>query len=471
MVDLGWFGVNAQIPRQNTVEFPYPAESDIPYARMEAAWNRLVHDGIHWVRVGQWGDRTSWDNVERQKGVLRLDPEVKGHFRAAHDAGMGINLTLAYGNALYCGPGVRPTQPVPNQWEGPRSVFYAPLTPEAVGAFGRYCRFVAEQLKGLVSVWEIWNEENIGREHGGYFWAPVPDAAAYVRLLRVAACAIREVDPDTPIMFGGLAGIDQPFLRQCLELGAAEWVDSIGFHPYRPSGIPEGPRGRWDPYPDYDTEIRALRALVNGLGGGRIELDCNELGWAVAAERPEADRPAPDLFRQPVTEVVQAKYLARAYLQNLAMGIRTAWWWLLNAERDGVWGTQAAPDEGLLTLNGEPRLAYTVLARLCQAVSPKAEAHRSPIRFQVERATAPLRAVETETDQSPTLWLWNPGPSHQTTVPDVSVHVRVPAHTVWEVWDSITGGIRSVQANESGDLSVIVPDYPIGIRKPAFQAR
>jgi len=60
--------------------------------------------------------------------------------------------------------------------------------------------------------WEIWNEPDLS-----FFWSG--SAADYARLLRVAAIAARQADPQARILFGGLAIFEKPnWLREVLTI-------------------------------------------------------------------------------------------------------------------------------------------------------------------------------------------------------------------------------------------------------------
>jgi hypothetical protein len=50
-----------------------------------------------------------------------------------------------------------------------------------------------------VTEWQVWNEPNAAA-----FWPPAPDAAAYARLLRTDAAAIRSADPGATVVLAGL---------------------------------------------------------------------------------------------------------------------------------------------------------------------------------------------------------------------------------------------------------------------------
>jgi hypothetical protein len=369
------FGVNAQLPRRCTPQFPYVAESDLPYEVLHHAWKRLIDSGVQWVRVGHHGDRTAWDNVEVDRGTLRLDPDVEAAVARAALRGVRVQVTLCYGNAIYTGPGWKPRRVIPNVWQGDAGIYHGPKTPEAIDAYARYCGYMVERLGSWVKDWEIWNEQNLIDRDGLYNpWGPTVDPDEYVRVLRAGSTRIRETDPEARIAFGGLAGLGYEFLEACLQRGAGEYIDVVPFHPYRPptvaggQGTPEeamGPQYSGPRYGarNYMEEVRALQALCDRYRPG-IALWANELGWSVPPVAPEPGHATPHLFLGPVDEPTQAKYLLRAYLVNLALGLPTAWWWLLGAGRLGSYGAPFTPDEGLLRPDLSERPAFAALRRL-----------------------------------------------------------------------------------------------------------
>ncbi len=369
------FGVNAQLPRRITPQFPYVAESDVPFEHLSQAWECMLDAGVQWVRVGHHGDRTSWDNVEVERGVLRLDPDVEAGIARAHLRGVRVQVTLAYGNALYTGPGFKPRRAIPNVWQGAGGIYHGPKTPAEIDAYARYCAYMVRRLGGWVKDWEIWNEQNLIDADGLYNpWGPAVDPEEYTRVLAAAVDRIKDVDPDAVISFGGLAGLGYEFLESCLQVGAGRYIDVVSYHPYRPPtvngarGTPEEAMGPGYTGPRYGArtymdEVRALQAICDRYRPG-IALWCNEWGWSVPPRASAPDRLIPKLFHGPVDEAAQAKYLLRAYLVNLALGVPTAWWWLLGTERLGGYGTAFTPDEGLLRHDLGERPAFDALRRL-----------------------------------------------------------------------------------------------------------
>lgn len=116
----------------------------------------------------------------------------------------------------------------------------APRTDERTLAdFARYARFVARRWPNAVAI-ETWNEPN-----GTFTWAPRPDPAAYLRLHRAAARAIRDASPRLPVLLGGIAAQ----LHNPMFVTAQRWLkhlysegldpadyDGLAFHPYPAQG-------------------------------------------------------------------------------------------------------------------------------------------------------------------------------------------------------------------------------------------
>jgi len=433
------FGVNAQVPRRPSADFPFVAESDLPYENLRRAWE-LMLGASQWVRIGQWADRTSWDNVEIEMGRLHLDPDVEKAIAQAAERGLRVQVTLCYGNPLYCGPSYRAPRIVPNVWDGRRSCFWAPLTSDAIDAFAAYCAYMVRRLGGWVKDWEIWNEENLASATGSYFWASERDPTAYTRLFKAAAQRIKEVDPEARVAFGGVAGIDMAYLEESLQQGAGEYVDVIPIHPYRapnsagclgtPEG-PSGPPGGASPYTAYREDIERLRELVARYAPGAM-VWANETGWPVPPAAPDLRLSIPAFWDCPVGELTQAKYLARAYLQNLALGIPTAWWWLLNASRVGAFGVRAAPDEALLRDDLSPRPAFHTLAALGATFGRRVRPAPLATIAAIHDAPAALHAYAFERGDGRhvlALWLAEVGQDNSPMCPlTLTMREPLPAH-------------------------------------------
>ena len=67
--------------------------------------------------------------------------------------------------------------------------------------FGDFLTALATRYKGRIQAYQIWNEPNLARDWGGQ----TPNAADYVRLLKVAHTAIKAADPQAIVITAGLS--------------------------------------------------------------------------------------------------------------------------------------------------------------------------------------------------------------------------------------------------------------------------
>lgn len=98
----------------------------------------------------------------------------------------------------------------------------------------QYYQFVKTLVlhyKGVISLWEIWNEPNLPGSWNGET-NPIPDE--YMDVLKTASRAIRDADPTATILLGGLAFPENQYgyLDRLLALGAGNYFDKYNFHTY-----------------------------------------------------------------------------------------------------------------------------------------------------------------------------------------------------------------------------------------------
>jgi hypothetical protein len=115
--------------------------------------------------------------------------------------------------------------------------------------------------------WQVWNEANLP-----VYWPPKPDPAAYARLLRGTATAIKRADPGADVVSAGLAQSRRgmpfdEFVRDMYRAGAGKAIGTFALHPYARDveGVLEG--------------VRHTRSLLGKIGS-RPPIWVTELGWA-----------------------------------------------------------------------------------------------------------------------------------------------------------------------------------------------
>jgi hypothetical protein len=109
----------------------------------------------HWPVRKQF-DYTSWDWVEQKRGVYAIAPEVDDYIDSLIDNGVKIQVQLHYGNPMYTSPsGVRPDAITPeqgsfhNEDRSLYSVFWPPKSPDQIGAFIQYTKFVVTAIPAM----------------------------------------------------------------------------------------------------------------------------------------------------------------------------------------------------------------------------------------------------------------------------------------------------------------------------------
>lgn len=119
--------------------------------------------------------------------------------------------------------------------------------PADLNQWGDHVETVARAGQGFVEAYEIGNEPNARN-----FWGnDPPDPAQYTQILQVAYERIKAVDPDAIVVSAGLAPVgriegtcngwsgndcsamdEREYARQMLLLGAGDYFDAFGYHPY-----------------------------------------------------------------------------------------------------------------------------------------------------------------------------------------------------------------------------------------------
>ncbi|MCS7001760.1 MAG: cellulase family glycosylhydrolase, partial [Dehalococcoidia bacterium] len=285
------------------------------------AWKReqtvkMARDaGIGWAKV-----MISWQEVEPRRGRFYDDRYRKSTWDKFDDI---VALLERYG--------IRPIVRLdkPPDWALARGAdpgnANTPLV--SVAEFANYAREVATRYRGRVQHYQIWNEPNLAAEWGGRR----PDPVAYTVLLRAAATAIREADPDAIILSAPLAQTlerserampETEFLDSMYQAGAAPWFDILAANAYGFDRPPTDP-----PSPDTLNFQRVvlLREKMVERGDRNKPVWLNEFGWNAAP----ASFPTSKLIWGRVSEEKQAEYTAEAIKLARSwdwMGVITIWY-------------------------------------------------------------------------------------------------------------------------------------------------
>jgi hypothetical protein len=308
------FGINSDLPRD-----PY-----LPWNRWW--WTRMFDAGVKWIRIGQYensSEPTSWDWVEQKRGVYSISPEVDDYVDSLVENGVNIQVQLLYGNPMYTSPaGRKPDQITPepgsfhNDDRSLYSIFWPPRTPEQIAAFTKYVRWMVDHFRARIHYYALWNEEDIG------YWNPWGNPEEYGQLLKAFIPAVHETDPQAKVIYGAQADPTRDFARRALETcQCASGIDVFAYHTYPGYGQNLNPEAMDSGA--YGTESPAkLRDLVRSYPGIRKDLPFWDDEFNSIPSWKGSD------------ESVQAKYIPRGLLYNLAAGVKT-FVWLLTSGVDG----------------------------------------------------------------------------------------------------------------------------------------
>lgn len=308
------FGVNSDMPRD-----PY-----LPWNRWW--WTRMFDAGFKWARIGQYensSDRTSWDWIEQKRGVYAGSQELEDYVDSLVDNGIDIQVQLIYGNVMYTSPsGKLPDVSVPepgslhNDDRSLYSVFWPPTTPEQIAAFDRYAAWMVNHFHDRIHYWALWNEQDIG------YWNPWGNPEQFGKLLGPFIETVHRADSKAKVIYGGQADPTREFTQRAFDTcQCASGIDVYAYHTYPGYGQNLNPETM--DYGAYQSESpRALRDLVTHYPGIKPDIpffddEFNSIPSWVGSD-----------------ESVQAKYVPRGFVYNLAAGVKT-FVWLLAAGTDG----------------------------------------------------------------------------------------------------------------------------------------
>ena len=308
--------------------------------QVEPVFDELRAGGVGWVR-----EELPWRLVEPERG--RYDwRQTDNLMAAAARAGIRVLGILAY-SAPWAS----------SDPEGDDSRY----PPRDVAAYARYAAAVVDRYSEDGAFWrerrdleptplravEIWNEPWLHAT-----WRPDPDPAAYARLARAAAEAIRDVAPETTIAVSGdllQVRADGAFREWLAELLEADpelpaLVDVYSVHPY-PDPRTAGPYDdRDDPRWDY-RRVELIRELDDSL-----PIWITEVGWSTA----DTD--------DSVSEETQAEHVAGAITRALdEWGEYVERIFVYSYDRDTGDRGDREGNYGLRRVDGSPKPAWAAL--------------------------------------------------------------------------------------------------------------
>ena len=234
------------------------------------------------VGIIDFRDAVYWDRVEQRDRSYVFDRPDTLYPDVLFDAGATMSLTINNGH--------------PDYDDG-----NTPTSPEGIAGFAHHATETIARFPAITAI-EVGNEFNSANFVSGPLRNTGLDdrAAAYVALLKAVWTEAKAARPDVRIIGGGVHSIPTGYLKMLLNLGAADFMDSLALHPYD------------TPIEHLAAEIAIMRMLP---GLEDIPIEITEFGSQDAGAAPDA--------------------FLRSYCQMALSGVSRAVWYGLNVRGDG----------------------------------------------------------------------------------------------------------------------------------------
>ncbi len=253
--------------------------------------------------------------------------------------------------------------------------------PDDPASLANFVGALAEHYRGRVHAIEIWNEQNLAYENGGY--VSTDDAGHYVELLKAAYTRIKAVDPAIFVVAGppsstavnspGVAISDERYYRAMYAYQNGVIRNYFDAQAVHPGGSANPPDTLWPDAPSsaqgwtndptfYFRHVENVRALMQQYGLADHQVWITEFGWATPNSSPGFE------FGNQVSLDQQAEYIVgamrRSHDQYPWVGNMILW----NLNFGPLKAAEGQPGHeqaSFSILNGDysPRPAYFAIAR------------------------------------------------------------------------------------------------------------
>ena len=326
--------------------------ADVTWGQARPAIDReidlLQAAGVDWIRAN-----ANWKALEPDRRGS-IDARVLADYDyavdRARDAGIEVLMPIADGVPYWASGD--PRKRVDEQGERHWNATYPPAD---MADYGRIVRLVADHFtRRGVRAYEIWNEPNLDD-----FWGSGPDPAAYVRMLRAGAAAVRSADPNATVVLGGLSENDVPYLEGVYRAGGGRSFDAVAVHPYTFGAppVPEG-QGRGDRRRSL-AGLSDIRQAMVRHGDAPKKIWITEFGYSTTTEDGG------------VSEAEQARYLRQAYAYvNRLPWVHSMFWYQARNNPFGGDGDSYGDRFGLMTTDFRPKPSYRALGEVAARDGP-----------------------------------------------------------------------------------------------------
>ena len=179
--------------------------------------------GIRWLRCNM-----HWNDVESEKGKFNWG--LMGVLvDEAYKHKMHAFIEFAY-TPKWASSGGPDANAVGSVDTGP---MWSTVAPRNFADWENFCRRTAEEYKGRVKVYEVWNEPGAPKNgDSSGFWRDTSDN--FIRIIKATRKGVKSVDPDAKIMCSGFRSVDlggyfENFVERVFR-GAIHDIDIVSFH-------------------------------------------------------------------------------------------------------------------------------------------------------------------------------------------------------------------------------------------------
>jgi len=262
--------------------------------------------GIKTVRHG-----IKWQQLEMTKGVYDFDS--RKYITYLYSNNIDTIAIMAFGNWHY---------------SHARDRGYLPVTKENIDAYNNYIKAILLKYPKIKAC-ELWNEPDLDD-----FWKGDHLAVEYATLVKSAALAIREINPNITInvCVSSSDGQSRVYMENVFKQQVYPYVDAVSFHPYRTRYTPD------DTYISFTDEYDA----VSDKAGGWLDKYVTEIGWK---------------SKQYANELKKAEYIVKAYVYGDSKNYRFTSWFNFQ-DKDITRGY------GLLDENYKPTLSFFTFSHM-----------------------------------------------------------------------------------------------------------
>jgi hypothetical protein len=325
-------------------------------------------------------------------------------------------------------------------------------------------RWIAAQIHDYIENWVIGNEVNFTPE----------TQHDYVELVKQTAKAVRSTGYDG-LMSINTALFDFTWSEKVLKAGLADVIDTFNVHIYKElprwADMPEvvgtfmidGKR-HWpgeQPYDDYRAEQAAFKSLLAKYNPA-IKIWVTETAVNTGDANPLAKS---GLYSGAyfVSELSQAKYLARLYVVNQIFGVGPTFWWTLDPFiLRAHWG--------LIDQHGKRKPAWYALRNYSALFDSSLKLHEKKDFISIS-GSAPniFGATFRAQDNSLLVPLWCAVPMNDANRGEaVSISFNAFKADTIEAYDLISGTRQRLNFTNEGDIAIlrdfIIRDYPVVLK-------